>query len=89
MLMSEQVYDAEGMQIQFSDMDEEWWCLCADLPGDEWGELPAEEIRSLALLGVAVKLAHEGRLPHGILPEAIPEWIRKEIKRTIPVRGEA
>mgnify|MGYP003394357638 CR=1 FL=1 len=88
--MGEQVYDAEGMQIQFSDMDENWWCLCTSFGWREADEkLCPEEIRSLALLGVAVRLAHDGKLEHGILPEAVPEWIRKEIRRLIPVGGEA
>jgi hypothetical protein len=69
--------------LHFSDLDEEWECLCT-FPYNDQGKLDSSRVRSLALLGAAVVLAHNGELDNPLLPNGVPEWIREEIKRIIP-----
>ena len=78
--MSEEIYHIEELGIQFSETDDTWRCLCT-FPHNDGGRLDAARVASLALLGAAVVLANRGDLPHGMLPDAVPVWIRNEIKR--------
>jgi hypothetical protein len=90
--MSEQVYEVScwdeekqewgTMGIQFSEMDNEWACLCTFDP--EKSEVDIDVIRSFALLGAAVVLAHIGKLEHSFLPFNIPPFICDKIKRLLP-----
>jgi len=98
--MAEQVYGAEwwdkkkrrwgkSLRLQFSDDlfrgdDEYWTCLCGGI-GDKWG---VQTLRSLALLGAAVVLAHEGEIDSGILPHCVPAHIRNKIKELLPDEKE-
>ena len=81
--MGERYYDVNEMSLSFSEEDSEWRCLCT-FPVNCGDRLGPGTIRSLALLGAAVTLACIGDLPHPILPDAVPQWIRDEIKRVIP-----
>ena len=88
--MGEQVYtvvsiDGEEHYLQFSEDDDSYRCLCSFPTNDEAMGMDAERVRSLALLGAAVCLAHQDMLDHGILPLAVPEWIRKGIDRAVGV----
>lgn len=71
-----------GFSLHFSDLDEEWRCLCT-FPYNDGDTLDASRVRSLALLGAAVVLAHNDELDNPILPNGVPEWIRNEIKRLV------
>lgn len=90
--MSEQVYSVMGMidgkwanaEIQFSEMDDDTACLCT-FPYNFNGKLDAEHVRSLAMLGAAVVLAHQGELGDDMnfLPHCLPQWVRDEIERIV------
>ena len=92
--MGEQVYTVYGrfdtkwgewdeVEIQFSEMDDDTGCLCT-FPHNDNGELDAERVRSLAMLGAAVVLAHQGELKDtNFLPFCLPQWIQDEIKRIV------
>jgi len=76
-----QDYDGNWTEIRFSELDDDYGCLCT-FPYYE-GLLDVATIRDLALFGAAVRLAFEGQLEHGFLPHAVPEWIRNEIDRVL------
>lgn len=91
--MGEHVYSVDGYSggleckkknIQFSEMDGEWQCLCT-FPHNDGKEISPSRLRSLALLGAAVVLAHQGDLEeeHNFLPHCVPIWIRDEITSKI------
>jgi hypothetical protein len=75
-------WSEEEHYLQFSDSDDDYACLCT-FSGNDMGQLDLGEVRSLALFGAAVRLAFSDELEHGILPGAVPEWIREEIDRVI------
>jgi len=99
--MSEQVYTVSGhtkaeyeesesvewtdYRIQFSEMDDDTACLCT-FPHNFTDGIDAQHVRSLALLGAAVVLAHQGELEeeYNFLPNCVPQWIRDEIAKRIP-----
>lgn len=94
--MSEQIYlvtgySGEEYDLQFSESNDDWACLCTRLhtQDTEDGRLESATIRSLALLGAAVVLASrdDSALTSTLLPDGVPEWIRQEIIDTIPERG--
>lgn len=93
--MGEQIYTVYGrfdakwgewdeVEIQFSEMDDDTACLCT-FPHNFNEKLDAEHVRSLAMLGAAVVLAHQGELKETVnfLPHCLPQWIRDEIKRIV------
>ena len=71
--------------IQFSSTDDDWRCLCT-FPHNDGKTIDVSRMRSLALLGAAVVLAHQGELEetNSFLPFCVPEWIREEISRLLP-----
>ncbi len=77
-------HNGDERELQFSDDDEEFGCLCTFDNNDQYALTP-DRVRSLALFGAACRLEFDNALPHGILPGAVPQWIRDEIKRIIPV----
>jgi len=88
--MGEQVYRVprwtqggnwEDAAIQFSEGDDETACLCTFPHNFEQTGLDTERVRSLALLGAAVVLAHQGELKeeYNYLPYCVPQWIRDGI----------
>ncbi len=77
-------HNGDERELQFSDDDEEWGCLCTFAHNDG-DTLTPDRVRSLALFGAACRLEFDNLLPHGILPGAVPQWIRDEIKRIIPI----
>ena len=101
--MGERVYsvaigDGKTIDVCFSEMDDDWGCLCT-FPHDDHGKLDAERVRSLALLGAAVVLAAFrreqletedgwGGTVFASLPNAVPQWIRDEIRRVVPEERE-
>ena len=68
--------------IMFSEGDDTIRCLCT-FPHNDGEVLDAERVRSLAYLGAAVVLHHNGDLEHPYLPACLPEWMRREIDRNI------
>lgn len=86
--MSERIYTVKGIEgefdLEFSSEKSEWRCLCT-WPACDGDILEPSSVRSLALLGAAVVLVWDDKLEYGILPNAVPEWIREEIKRIVPV----
>jgi len=99
--MSEQVYTIAGsMQdpdsvfqkwgtrsVEFSEADDTWRCLCTFPWNDNAeGRIDISRIRSLALLGAAVVLIHNGDIQeeYNYLPYCVPEFIRKAILEAIP-----
>ena len=77
-----QDYDGNWLELRFSEMDDDYSCLCT-FPMNDMERLDADRVRSLALFGAAVRLAFDGVLEHGFLPSTVPEWIRDEIDRII------
>ena len=96
--MGEQVYTVSGrlkgdetksgewtnFKIQFSEIDDDTSCLCT-FPHNNGEKLDKEDVRSLAMLGAAVVLAHRGELEdeYNFLPHCLPQWIRDELKRIL------
>jgi len=95
--MGEQVYTVSGrhdekwenVDIQFSDTDDTTACLCTFPHNFEQGGVDSEHVRSLALLGAAVVLAHQGELEddYNFIPNCIPKWIIDEIDSKIKYVG--
>ena len=73
--------DDWGLHFSESDdSEEDWSCLCT-FPSNDGDNLSIERLQSLALLGAAVVLAHDGLLNSPFLPFCVPGWIRDEIKK--------
>ena len=75
----------EDCQIQFSAMDDDTACLCTFPHNFKGVGIDREHVRSLALLGAAVVLAHQGELENdsNVIPYCIPEWIRDDIDKAL------
>lgn len=75
---------ANGVRVRFSEGDDDLGCLCT-FPHNDGGELSGERVRSLAYLGAMVALSREPMtgfsMSTAYLPNALPEWIRREIDR--------
>ena len=80
--MGEKIYQIGEYPLQFSEMDDDYVCLCT-FPHNDQGVLTPDRVRSLALLGAAIVLAHSNDLDHPFLPNCVPGWIRKEIDRVM------
>ena len=80
--MGEKIYEIGDYPLQFSEMDDDYVCLCT-FPHNDQGELTPDRVRSLALLGAAVVLASNDDLDHPFLPNFVPVWIRQEIDRVM------
>lgn len=85
--MGENVYsfvtsDLETFRISFSEMDEDFGCLCT-FPHNDQEQLSIERLISLAMFGAAVRLAFENKFNPGYiyLPESLPSWLVKEFTR--------
>ena len=82
--MGEHIYDVgDKITARFSESDDSFGCLCT-FPGNDFLEdekIEAERVRSLALLGMAVIMAHDikEKEEHSInLPFDVPElWIKR------------
>ena len=85
--MGEDRYHVGKYPLQFSEMDDDYICLCT-FPHNDQGALTPDRVRSLALLGAAVVLARSCSLEHPFLPACVPEWIRKEIDRVMNYHPE-
>lgn len=71
--------------IHFSDGDESVGCLCT-FPHNDGESLTKRRIRSLAYLGAAVALDHQGELEHSYLPSCLPDWIRRDIDKALGIK---
>ena len=76
-------------EVGFSEcLTDGWSCLCTFPWADRGvrGEISSERVRSLALLGAAVVLIHNGDIQenNSYLPRCVPEYIREAIKKAIP-----
>ena len=80
--MGEKIYEIGDYPLQFSEMDDDYVCLCT-FPHNDQGQLLPDRVRSLALLGAAVVLASNDDLDHPFLPNCVPVWIRQEIDRVM------
>lgn len=81
--MGERVYEINDVSIKFSSLDDSWRCLCT-FPGNDTDTGPDKErVASLALFGAAVILALDNDIDDGLLPRAVPEWIRHGIIRAV------
>jgi len=80
--MSEDVYDACGQTITWSEGDSEFGCLCTEQFDGEIGD---ETVKSLALLGAAVRLAwmREAEVSRGYIyiPYGLPDNVLDAIRR--------
>ena len=78
----------EELSILFSESDEDWSCVCTFPHNYSDGRLYYDIVRSLALLGAALAMAHHGEFRDNdgyvYLPGCIPQWIQDEIKRLVP-----
>jgi hypothetical protein len=89
--MGEQVYSAEDRSIMFSDSELGYRCLCTFPTNDETTGIDIERVRSLALLGAAVVLAHYNMADCGdcfFIPECVPDWIKEQIDKAIGYKDE-
>ena len=78
--MGEDIYTVNNIDIMFSEMDEEYRCLCTAFSAG----IDAEIVRSLALLGSATVLAcREDEEDSWFLPHCIPQEIRDGIDEAI------
>ena len=78
--------DWKDCLVHFSEVDDRFPCLCTfPINAETEKTLDGETIMSLALLGVAVRLAWEGRLDENwnYIPDCIPEWVIAEMKKHI------
>lgn len=85
--MGERVYSVNRYELQFSETSgDNYGCLCT-FPGNDISlGIDIDRVRSLALLGAAVCLAVEDELEHGLLPDAVPTWIREQIDDALGIR---
>lgn len=78
-------YDVNDWSVHFSESDDDVGCLCT-FPHNDGDRLSPERVRSLAMLGAVVVLAHQSEAVNGWLyvPGSLPNWMRREIERLIP-----
>ena len=70
--------------IHFSEGGDVYPCLCTFPINYQDEKLDGETVMSLAMLGAAVCLAHQGKLNDWqYIPDCLPEWIVNEIKTHI------
>jgi Zn ribbon nucleic-acid-binding protein len=97
--MSEQIYTVDGKilgpdgnsvewierEISFDINDKDWECLCS-FPPERSEDITSAKVRSLALLGAAVVLLHNGEIQSlpCYLPRCVPKNIQEAIKKAIP-----
>ena len=78
--MGEDVYTVNGINIMFSEADEEYSCLCTAFSVG----IDTETVRSLALLGSAVVLAGQDEdSGYRYLPSYVPLEIREGIDEVV------
>lgn len=76
--------------LRFSEGDDATSCLCTFPHNYEHDQaIDANTVRSMALLGAAVAMAHHARLPTRgaddvVLPAALPGWVVQAIDAAIP-----
>lgn len=80
-------------ELKFSESDDQYGCLCT-FPHNYEGNaesITSDTIRSLAMLGALVVLAHQGSAtaPYSYVPFDVPDWIRERIDLLLPVEEEA
>lgn len=75
------------ISFHFSESQGEWSCLCT-FPHNNGEQLDRDALRSLALLGAAVAMAHNGSFEgeETIFPHDVPEWVRKGIDALLEER---
>ena len=79
--MGERSYEVGDSYVRFSDMDDEFRCLCT-FPFDDGEELGIERIKALALLGAATVLKLSGDLDGPVfIPDGLPAWIVDAVRR--------
>jgi len=79
--MGEWSYEIDDTYVRFSDMDDEFRCLCT-FPFHDGEELDIERIKSLALFGAAVHLLMSGELDGPVfIPDGLPRWIVDAVRR--------
>ena len=76
-----QVGSGDSDFVTFSEMDEEFRCLCT-FPFNDGEELDIERIKALALLGAATVLILSGELDGPVfIPDGLPRWIVDAVRR--------
>lgn len=81
--------DWKDISFHFSQAEQGFGCLCTwphDHPNYE-ERMDVDDLRSLALLGAAVVLAHAGKIESRddtIFPSDIPKWFIDELNRLLP-----
>ena len=79
--MGERSYEVGHTYVRFSEMDEEFRCLCT-FPFNDGEELDIERIKALALLGAATVLILSGELDGPVyIPDNLPRWIVDAVRR--------
>lgn len=82
--------------IKFSESDDNYGCLCTfphnyqSLAGEGVPDaIDNDTVRSFAMLGVLVVLAHQGQLmdEYNYIPQSVPDWIRKRIEELLPLEA--
>ena len=83
--MGERNYEVGHTYVRFSEMDEEFRCLCTFPTNDTFNginELDIERIKSLALFGAAVHLLMSSELDGPVfIPDGLPRWIVDAVRR--------
>ncbi len=79
--------DHDELNIQFSESDDRFGCLCTFPGGYGDKQLDIETIKSLALLGAVVAVARNsiayGDKDFVAIPDCLPAWIVDAIDRVI------
>jgi hypothetical protein len=82
--MGERIYQVgsgDSDFIMFSEMDEEFRCLCT-FPGNDQEKPDIDRIKALALFGAAVHLLMSGELYGPVfIPDSLPAWIVDAVRR--------
>ena len=79
-------YEYRDKYIKFNEDDMDVSCLCT-FPHNDSKKITVGRLRSLAMLGAAIKLIHEGEdgdSDYFYIPGSLPKWIIDEINLKIP-----
>lgn len=85
-------YTYKETNIRFSEMDDEVSCLCTFPHNNRCfnNTITPDQLRSLAYLGAMIVLIHQEEYtePYVYLPNSLPNWIKDEIDKQIPINME-
>lgn len=90
--MGEKSYWIKDSLVAFSEANDDISCLCTFPHNNEVAGniIDSDQVRSLAYLGAMVCLLHRNRLSNrwNYIPQDLPQWIKDEIDKQIPIDTE-